>query len=103
METDQFFRDDSDDPDEDEDGSRSQKPKKKSSLNKMQPRSNVSKYFANVDDANDDDVLNPDRMSVVMKAMKKEWWYDMFDVEQSQFDVRSLRMFVILHVDFCVD
>jgi hypothetical protein len=26
-------------------------------------------------------------MSVVMKAMKKEWWYDMFDVDASQFDV----------------
>jgi hypothetical protein len=26
-------------------------------------------------------------MGVVTKAMKKEWWYDMFDVDQSQFDV----------------
>ena len=22
-----------------------------------------------------------------MNEMKKEWWYDMFDVEHSQFDV----------------
>lgn len=26
-------------------------------------------------------------MGLVMKAMKKEWWYDIFDVERSQFDV----------------
>jgi hypothetical protein len=26
-------------------------------------------------------------MGVVMKAMKKQWWYDMFDVDRSQFDV----------------
>jgi hypothetical protein len=26
-------------------------------------------------------------MGLVMKAIKKEWWYDMFDVDQSQFDV----------------
>ncbi|CAF4275481.1 unnamed protein product, partial [Rotaria sordida] len=26
-------------------------------------------------------------MANVLKAMKKEWWYDMFDVERSQFDI----------------
>lgn len=26
-------------------------------------------------------------MNLVNKAMKKEWWYDIFDVDRSQFDV----------------
>jgi hypothetical protein len=54
------------------------------------PQPKVSKYFStiiNIDDDDDDDSTSTDRMSVVMKAMKKEWWYDMFDVDRSQFDV----------------
>ncbi|CAF4299466.1 unnamed protein product, partial [Rotaria sordida] len=48
-------------------------------------RSIISKYFSNTNDQ--DDTISADRMANVLKAMKKEWWYDMFDVERSQFDI----------------
>lgn len=44
----------------------------------------TSQYFSN---KNDNSVVTTDRTVTVLNAMKKEWWYDMFDVDRSQFDV----------------
>ncbi|UJR09733.1 hypothetical protein I4U23_013962 [Adineta vaga] len=96
IETDQFFQDDPDDIDDDEGGSRTQKhikqkPKPKFSQSNMTttiPQQKISKYFSNADDNDDDDdSVCSSKAEVVEKAMKKEWWYDMFDVNQSQFDI----------------
>jgi uncharacterized protein YqeY len=54
------------------------------------PQQKISKYFSTIIDDDDDEdgaSTSTDRMGVVMKAIKKEWWYDMFDVDKSQFDV----------------
>lgn len=80
--TDQFFQDDSDDPDEFGEGSRT---KKRSQTNKK-PTTRVSQYFAHI--KHDKTKIN--RTEVVTDAMKKEWWYDMFDVERAKFDVRRV-------------
>ncbi|CAF1224117.1 unnamed protein product [Rotaria sordida] len=92
VETDQFFQDDPDDIEDEYEGSRTQKRTKQASKDKITPstttttsRSVISKYFSNTNDR--DDTISTDRMANVLKAMKKEWWYDMFDVEQSQFDI----------------
>lgn len=98
VETDQFFHDDSDDIEDDEGGSRISKRIKQGTKNKIGQsirnseiseisQEKISKYFSNVNDDDDDDTISTDRMGVVMKAMKKQWWYDMFDVDRSQFDV----------------
>jgi hypothetical protein len=41
-------------------------------------------------------------MDVVTKAMKKEWWYDMFDVDRSQFDVRFRTKIISYHIFFLI-
>ncbi|CAF3972579.1 unnamed protein product [Adineta steineri] len=98
VETDQFFQDDPDEMiDDDEVGLKTQKRTKQvskikpiQSITTATPQMKISKYFPNADDEDDDDEDNSastDKLAVVMKAMKKEWWYDMFDVEQSQFDI----------------
>ena len=51
------------------------------------PQSKISRYFST--SQGDTSAAGTDRTQLVMKAMKKEWWYDMFDVDQSQFDVRQ--------------
>ena len=51
------------------------------------PQQRISKYFSNISDDDDDDARSSSRTEVVEKALKREWWYDMFDVNQSQFDV----------------
>ena len=71
MKTDQFFQDDSDDPDE-------SRPTKKNSS------ARVSQYFSHVKQ----NKTNLNRTEVVSDALKNEWWFDMFDVERSKFDVR---------------
>ena len=55
------------------------------------PQQKISKYFQN-GESDDDDSKSLTRAEVVEKAMKKEWWYDMFDVNKSQFDVSSIVM-----------
>jgi hypothetical protein len=37
-----------------------------------------------------------------MKEMKKEWWYDIFDVNQSQFDVRFIIKINYYHIFFLI-
>ena len=74
MKTDHFFQDDSE-TDDDDDG-RSTKKKKK-----------VTSQYFDKSQINHKKSLNPERMDVVLKAMKKEWWYDMFDVDRAEYDV----------------
>ncbi|CAF2881288.1 unnamed protein product [Rotaria sp. Silwood2] len=92
IETDQFFQDDPDDIEDEYGGSRTQKRPKQVPRNKTTQlittttsQTITSKYFSNTND--NDDVMSTDRMANVVKAMKKEWWYDIFDVDRSQFDV----------------
>ncbi|CAF3805428.1 unnamed protein product [Rotaria sp. Silwood1] len=92
VETDQFFQDDPDDIEDEYGGSRTQKRTKQAPNNKITQatttttsRPIISKYFSNTND--NDDVISTDRMTNVVKAMKKEWWYDIFDVDRSQFDI----------------
>ncbi|CAF0981206.1 unnamed protein product [Adineta ricciae] len=93
VETDQFFNDDPDEID-DEGGTKTPKRVKPRNTTKMLPRGmtatapqqRISKYFQN-GDSDDDDSKSLTRAEVVEKAMKKEWWYDMFDVNKSQFDI----------------
>jgi len=70
VKTDQFFQDDSDDPDE-------SRPTKKNSS------ARVSQYFSHVKQ----NKTNLNRTEVVSDALKNEWWFDMFDVERSKFDI----------------
>lgn len=90
VETDQFFHDDPDELDDDQGGTRTQRRPKPGSKNLNQssttPQTKISKYFSTGNDS-DEDTGNPDRMQLVMRAMRKEWWYDMFDVNGAQFDV----------------
>ena len=51
------------------------------------PQTKISTYFPIIIDS-DEEEGDLNRTDVVTKAMKKEWWYDMFEVDQSQFDVR---------------
>ncbi|CAF4685594.1 unnamed protein product [Rotaria sp. Silwood1] len=92
VETDQFFQDDPDDIEDEYGGSRTQKRTKQAPNNKITQatttttsRPIISKYFSNTND--NDDVISTDRITNVVKAMKKEWWYDIFDVDRSQFDI----------------
>ncbi len=98
VETDQFFQDDPDEIEDDLGGTRTQrriKPSAKSTMTPSirslagagTPQAKISKYFSTIDDSDDDASENTDRTELVTKAMKKEWWYDMFDVDRSQFDV----------------
>ncbi|CAF1123246.1 unnamed protein product [Adineta steineri] len=103
VETDQFFQDDSDDIEDDEEGSRTQKHAKQRSKNKFTQsitsstsQSTISEYFLTSDD--DDDSIVTDRMDEVMKAMKNEWWYDMFNVDRSQFDIEISGKFELFRV-----
>ena len=98
--TDQFFHDDPDEIEDDQGGTRTPRrprPGSKnlnhssinSSIRLTTPQTKISKYFPGQD--SDDDNGNPNRIDVVMKAMKKEWWYDMFEVDRAQFDVSRIR------------
>ena len=106
VETDQFFQDDPDEIEDDEGGTRTQRRAKPPTKSRMAqsminltgsetPQTKISKYFSTINDSDeDDDSGSTDRTEMVTKAMKKEWWYDMFDVDRSQFDV-SLRIKLI--------
>ena len=91
--TDQFFHDDPDEIDDDQGGTRTpRRPRPGSknlnhssintSISSTISQTKLSKYFPT-----DDDGANSNRIDVVTKAMKKEWWYDIFEVDRSQFDV----------------
>jgi hypothetical protein len=72
------------------------------------PQIKINKYFSTVDD-DDDDLVCTDRMELVDKAIKKEWWYDMFDVDGSQFDVSFIKeslincLFFLFRLNFRVN
>ena len=80
IETDKFFQDDSGD----EEGSLTQ-------------RSSTSQSTVSSDES-DNSIMAHDRMDEVMKAMKNEWWYQMFDVDQSQFDIEMSAKFELFRV-----
>lgn len=97
VETDQFFHDDPDDLDDDQGGTQTQRRPRPGSKNLNQssirsvtastmPQTKISKYFPTENDS-DEDAGNLDRTDLVRRAMRKEWWYDMFEVDQAQFDV----------------
>ncbi|CAF3346610.1 unnamed protein product [Rotaria socialis] len=99
VETDQFFQDDPDDIEDENEGSRTQKRTKQPSINnRMQSTINTaqrvtSKYFSTDNDNND--VVSTDRMTDVLNSMKQEWWYDIFEVDRSQFDIELSGKFEI--------
>ena len=80
IETDKFFQDNSDD----EEGSTTQ-------------RSSTSQSTVSSDES-DNSIMTHDRMDEVMKAMKNEWWYQMFDIDQSQFDIEMSGKFELFRV-----
>lgn len=46
--------------------------------------------------------IHPEKMDVVLRAMKKEWWYDIFDVDQAEYDVMKDRKRTTVEEDFDV-
>ncbi len=114
VETDQFFQDDPDDIEDDEGGTRTPKRIKNKIVQPVKnpeileiPQQKISKYFPIIIDDDDDEdgtSTSTDRMGLVMKAIKKEWWYDMFDVDQSQFDVSLItkknKQLILLFISF---